>query len=142
MALAQQASAQTIRTDLPIAPPPFSGTIGQTAGVSKPAPASAVTAPQGAPNIVLFMSDDVGFAMSSAFGGPVPTPNFARLAAQGVRFNRFHTTGICSPTRAALLTGRNHHRVATGFLTDLSAGYPGYEGHFPASAATLPRRCA
>ena len=137
MALAQQASAQTIRTDLPIAPPPFSGTIGQTAGVSKPAPASAVTAPQGAPNIVLFMSDDVGFAMSSAFGGPVPTPNFARLAAQGVRFNRFHTTGICSPTRAALLTGRNHHRVATGFLTDLSAGYPGYEGHFPASAATI-----
>ena len=75
--------------------------------------------------------------MASTFGGPVPTPNFDRLAAQGQRYNRFHTTGICSPTRAALLTGRNAHNAATGYLTDLAANYPGYDTRLPDATATI-----
>jgi arylsulfatase A-like enzyme len=78
--------------------------------------------------VLMFMSDDVGFAMASAFGGPVPTPNFERLASKGERFNRFHTTGICSPSRAALLTGRNHHNAGAGWLSDIPTGFPGYSG--------------
>ena len=96
-----------------------------------------VRAPAGAPNILLFMGDDVGFAMSSAFGGPVPTPHMERLAAIGQRYNRFNTTAICSPSRAALLTGRNHHRVGVGFLADQPSDFPGYDMHIPSSAATI-----
>ena len=95
-------------------------------------------APQGAPNVLLFMCDDVGFAMSSAFGGPVPTPNFERLAAHGQRYNRFHTTGICSPSRAALLTGRNHHNAGVGYLSRRSApAIPGYGGRILPETATI-----
>jgi arylsulfatase len=138
LALAAPVCAQELsREALPIAPPPFAGTIGETPAASTPVRPFRVTAPRGAPNVIVAMTDDTGFAMSSAFGGPVPTPNLERLARAGVRFNRFHTTGICSPSRAALLTGRNHHRAATGFLTDLSVGYPGYDGTFPASEATI-----
>lgn len=96
---AHQIMAQD-RTVLPIPAPLFDGQIGESALDSKPGTARPVRAPEGAPNVLLFMSDDVGFAMSSAFGGPVPTPNFAALAAKGERYNRFHTTGICSPSRA------------------------------------------
>lgn len=137
LAISQHALVAPDRTALPVSQPPFAGAIGRTAAESIPDQPFSVTAPQGAPNIIVFMSDDQGFAMSSVFGGPVPTPHFARLAERGQRYNRFHTTGICSPTRAALLTGRNHHRVGTGFLTDLSTGYPGYDGRFPRSAATI-----
>lgn len=94
-------------------------------------------APQGAPNIVLILTDDIGFGAASAFGGPVPTPNLERLAASGLKYNRFHTTAMCSPTRAALLTGRNHHAVNTGSLTDFAMGAPGYTGMIPKSAATI-----
>jgi arylsulfatase A-like enzyme len=129
------------RTTLPIAEPAFDGRIAETSVDAKPATSQPVRAPQGAPNIFLFMSDDVGFSMSGTFGGPVPTPNFDRMAAQGQRYNRFHTAGICSPSRASLLTGRNTHNVSTGYLTDLSANYPGYSARIPAStnpiAATL-----
>src|ERR1700756_1755156 len=130
---ASQAIGQTDRTTLPIPAPPFDGVIGENALDSRPDSHGPVQAPVGAPNILLFMSDDVGFAMSSTFGGPVQTPNMERLAAVGQRYNRFHTTGICSPSRAALLTGRNHHNAATGYLADLPAGFPGYTAHIPPS---------
>ena len=94
-------------------------------------------APAGAPNILLVLTDDVGFGAASTFGGPVPTPNLDRLAAQGLKYNQFHTTAMCSPTRAALLTGRNHHAVNMGSLTDFPQPEPGYNGMMPKSAATV-----
>lgn len=131
------AIAQADRTVLPAPTPPFNGTIVANALDSKPAPVHPVQAPAGAPNVFLFMSDDVGFAMSSAFGGPVPTPNMEKLAKAGQRYNRFHTTGICSPSRAALLTGRNHHNAGVGWLSDISTGYPGYGGRILPETATI-----
>ncbi|WP_436053770.1 arylsulfatase, partial [Phenylobacterium sp. LjRoot225] len=125
------------RTVLPIGPSPFSGVIAENAADAKPAPLRPVRPPQGAPNVFLFMSDDTGFAMSSAFGGPVPTPHFDRLAAMGQRYNRFHTTAICSPTRASLLTGRNHHNAGVGYLSDLPTGFPGYGGRILPQTATI-----
>lgn len=131
------AIAQADRTVLPIPRAPFTGTIADSALDSTPSPSAPAQAPQGAPNVLLFMSDDVGFAMASAFGGPVPTPNFDRLARVGERYNRFHTTGICSPSRAALLTGRNHHNAGVGWLSDISMGYPGYDGRMQRDTATI-----
>lgn len=125
------------RSVLPVPAPPFDGAIAENVLDAKPGTPRPVRAPQGAPNVFLMMSDDVGFAMSSAFGGPVPTPNFERLAAQGQRYNRFHTTGICSPSRAALLTGRNHHAAGTGWLSDVPSPYPGYAGRIPPETATI-----
>ena len=122
---------------LPQAPRPFAGVIGTTFADSKPDYQRPVTAPAGAPNILLILTDDVGFAASSTFGGPIPTPALDRLAARGLRYNRFHTTAMCSPTRAALLTGRNHHAVGTGIVTDTASGYPGYSAIIPRSAATI-----
>ena len=135
--LGVEAHAQVARDVLPIPPAPFTGKIAENVLDSTPTPGQPVRAPQGSPNVLLFMSDDVGFAMSSAFGGPVPTPNYERLAAQGQRYNRFHTTGVCSPSRAALLTGRNHHNVGMGHVSDLAAGYPGYVGYISREAATI-----
>lgn len=94
-------------------------------------------APKGAPNVVVILTDDVGFAASSTFGGPIPTPIFDQLAERGLRFNRFHTTALCSPTRAALLTGRNHHAVNTGVISELATGRPGYTGVIPDDAITF-----
>ena len=135
-ALAQTA-APLDRSVLPIPAPPFDGAIAEAVLDSRPGSPRIVRAPDGAPNVLLMMSDDVGFAMSSAFGGPVPTPNYEALAAQGQRYNRFHTTGICSPSRAALLTGRNHHNAGVGFLSDLPANYPGYGGRMLPETATI-----
>lgn len=137
MLAASPAPGEPVRTDLPIPQREFTGTIRETTAQSTPSSYRPVQAPENAPNIFLFMADDVGFSMSSTFGGPVPTPNMDRLAANGQRYNRFHTAGVCSPSRAALLTGRNAHRVGTGHISDLAAGYPGYNAHFPASAATI-----
>ena len=125
------------RTVLPIPTAPFDGRIAENVLDSTPGTMRPVGAPAGAPNVLIFMSDDVGFAMSSAFGGPVPTPNFDRLAAQGERYNRFHTTGICSPSRAALLTGRNHHNAGNGWLSDVPSPYPGYGGRMIPETATV-----
>ena len=135
-ALAQTATPLD-RSVLPIAAPPFDGAIAEVVLDSRPGSPRIVRAPDGAPNVLLMMSDDVGFAMSSAFGGPVPTPNYEALAAQGQRYSRFHTTGICSPSRAALLTGRNHHNAGVGFLSDLPANYPGYGGRILPETATI-----
>lgn len=131
------ASAQVDRSVLPVPRAPFDGVIAEGVAESRPASAGPLRAPQAAPNVLLFMSDDVGFAMSSAFGGPVPTPNMERLSASGIRYNRFHTTGICSPSRAALLTGRNHHNAGVGFLSDLPVGFPGYGGRILPETATI-----
>ena len=124
---------------LPGIPPVFDGRIGRTWIDSRPAYPPAVRAPEGAPNILLVLTDDVGFAASSTFGGPVPTPNLDALAAGGLRFTRFHTTAMCSPTRAAMLTGRNAHMVGNGVIADMTTGFPGYDGHIPRSAATVGR---
>lgn len=93
------------------------------------------TAKANAPNILIVLLDDVGFGQVSTFGGPVNTPTLQRLADEGVRYNRFHTTARCSPSRVALLTGRNHHSVHTGCITELSTGFPGYDGILPKDAA-------
>lgn len=103
----------------------------------RPPAAQAPRAPHGAPNVLLVLTDDVGFAAPSTFGGPIPTPALDRLAASGLRYNRFHVTAMCSPTRAALLTGRNHHAVGSGVVTDLASAHPGYSGVMPKSAATI-----
>src|SRR5262252_3628492 len=94
---------------LPRPEPPFKGTIGRTVKESKPDFPKEVQAPAGAPNVLLILTDDVGFGAASTFGGPIPTPTMDRLAKSGLRYNEFHTTALCSPTRAALITGRNHH---------------------------------
>jgi arylsulfatase A-like enzyme len=92
-----------------------------------------------APNVVVILLDDLGFGQLGCFGSDIATPNIDRLAREGVTYNRFHVTAICSPTRACLLTGRNHHAVGVGFLTDVPMTYPGYTARVPKSAATLPR---
>ncbi len=111
---------------LPRTEPSFKGHVGLTPKDSKLDFPQEVKAPKGAPNILLILTDDVGFAASSTFGGPVPTPTMDRLAAEGLRYTQFHTTALCSPTRAALLTWRNHHSNATGVIMELGTGFPGY----------------
>ena len=93
--------------------------------------------PEGAPNVLVILIDDVGFAASSAFGGPINTPNAERLAANGLKYNRFHTTALCSPTRQALLTGRNHHSVGMGGITEIATSAPGYNSIRPNTCAPL-----
>jgi len=104
---------------------------------SPPTPFVSVAAPKGAPNVLLIMTDDTGSGSGSTFGGPVPMPTLDALARNGLVYNQFHTTALCSPTRAALLTGRNQHSVGSGILSELSTGYPGYNGLLPRSAATI-----
>ncbi len=100
-------------------------------------PIEPVQPPAGAPNVLVIMLDDAGFGSSSAFGGPCSTPTFERLAEQGLKFNRFHTTALCSPSRQALLTGRNHHAVGMGAITDVATSAPGYNSIRPDTAAPL-----
>jgi arylsulfatase A-like enzyme len=127
------------RSNLPIADPSFKGKVGTSFEDSTEDFPQPIQAPKGAPNVVVILLDDLGFGQPGTFGGPVPTPNLDRLASQGLRYNRFHTTAICSPTRAALLTGRNHHQVATGTITELATGYPGYNSVWPRSTASAAR---
>jgi arylsulfatase A-like enzyme len=115
----------------------FKGKIGRTAKDSTPDFPKGIEAPKGAPNVLLIMTDDVGFGASSTFGGPVQTPNFQRLADSGLRYNTFHTTALCSPSRAALITGRNHHSVASGVITEMATGFPGYNSLVPKSAGSV-----
>src|SRR5262245_30690909 len=91
--------------------------------------------PKGAPNIVLIMMDDVGPALPDTFGGPIRTPTMTRIAGAGVTYNRFHNAAMCSPTRAALLSGRNHHRMGFGQIAELANNWDGYTGHWPATTA-------
>jgi arylsulfatase len=122
---------------LPHPEPAFHGVIGRTLKDSKSDFPKEVQAPAGAPNILLILTDDVGFGASSTFGGPIPTPTFDRLAASGLRYNEFHTTALCSPTRAALITGRNHHSAATGNIMEFASGYPGYNSLMSKSLGTV-----
>jgi arylsulfatase len=100
-------------------------------------PIEPLRPPEGAPNVLVVLIDDAGFASSSAFGGPCRTPTFERLAAKGLKYNRFHTTALCSPTRQALLTGRNHHAVGMGGITEIATSAPGYSSLRPNTAAPL-----
>src|SRR6516164_6782961 len=122
---------------LPKPEQPFAGKIARTAKESTPDFPKGVEALKGAPNVLLILTDDVGFGASSVFGGPIQTPNFQRLADSGLRYNMFHTTALCSPTRAALITGRNHHSVASGVITEMATGYPGYNSLVPKSAGSV-----
>ncbi len=101
------------------------------------APIEPLRPPPSAPNVLVVLLDDVGFGASSAFGGVIDTPNAERLASAGLKFNRFHTTALCSPTRAALLSGRNHHTVGMGGITEIATSAPGYDSRRPNSCAPL-----
>jgi arylsulfatase len=124
-------------TSLPQATPQFDGIQGYTVPDSTPSPLRLPSAPAGAPNIVLILLDDVGFGTCGTFGGPVPTPALDRVAAHGLRFNQFHTTALCSPTRAAMLTGRNHHTVHMGGIPEGANVFPGYDSIIPKEAASV-----
>ena len=122
---------------LPRPRPEFHGKIGRTVKDSTPDFPKIYEAPAGSPNILMILTDDVGFGASSTFGGPIQTPNFQRLADSGLRYNMYHTTALCSPTRAALITGRNHHSVASGNITEFATGYPGYNSIVPKAAGSV-----
>ena len=124
-------------TVLPLPPPAFKGTIDLRAKNSKSDFPQPLKAPAGAPNILLVLLDDVGFGATSTFGGPCQTPTFTRLAENGLRYNRFHTTALCSPTRAALITGRNHHSVHTATIMESATGFPGYDSVMQKDTATV-----
>jgi arylsulfatase len=114
-------------TVLPTPTPPFEGFIEPNLVDSKPGWPPTIMPPEGAPNVLLVLIDDAGFGSNSAFGGVVPTPTVDKLAQRGVRHTQMHNTALCSPTRAALLTGRNHHGVGFGSVAEASTGYPGYD---------------
>ena len=123
--------------DLPPAEQPFGGVVNPLATDSTPVKPTITYPPAGAPNIVVVMLDDVGFGAASTFGGPIPTPSLDRVAGAGLRYNQFHTTALCSPTRAALLTGRNHHSAHMGTICEIAYGFPGYDSMIPQSTATV-----
>ena len=122
---------------LPQPDPVFKGKIGETYKDSTPSYPQPVKVAKGSPNVLLILLDDVGFGMCSNFGGPVPTPHMDSLANNGLKYTRFHTTALCSPTRGALLAGRNHHSIATGVIIEMGTGYPGYTGMIPKSTALV-----
>jgi arylsulfatase A-like enzyme len=122
---------------LPPSPPRFGGEIGLDAKDSEPYWPPQVVPPKGAPNILLIMTDDAGYGVSGTFGGVIPTPALDRVASMGLRYTQFHSTALCSPTRAALITGRNHHSVGFGVITEQSTGYPGYDSVIGLDNATV-----
>jgi arylsulfatase len=122
---------------IPAEAPAFGGQMGLTAKDSKPYWPPTVVPPQGAPNILLIMTDDAGFGVAGTFGGVIPTPAMDRIANAGLRYTQFHSTALCSPTRAALITGRNHHSVGFGVITEQSTGYPGYDSIIGLDNATV-----
>ena len=124
---------------LPPPSQPFRGEINLNAAQSKPYWPARVVPPKGAPNILLIMTDDVGFGAPSTFGGVIPTPTMDQVAADGLRYTNFHSTALCSPTRAALITGRNHHSVGFGVVSEQSTGFPGYNSIIPKESATIGR---
>jgi arylsulfatase A-like enzyme len=129
-----QNSDELDRTNLPIQPPKRDKvTVMDAREATKPEP-FVIKAPEGAPNIVIVLIDDIGFGATSTFGGAIETPTFDRLADNGLKFNRFHTTALCSPTRAALLSGRNHHNVNVGSVMEVATGFYGNQGIRPDNA--------
>ncbi len=131
---APQTVAQNLdRTVLPIPEPAVKTITTLDARNAKAPPRFEVKAPQGAPNVVIVLIDDIGFGHSSAFGGPIHMPTLEKLASGGLKYNRFHTTALCSPTRMALLTGRNHHANNAGAIMELATAFPGNTGVRPKS---------
>ena len=122
---------------LPAPPPQFGGVINKSAVDSKPWWPPRIVPPKGAPNVLLIMTDDQGYGVPGTFGGVIPTPALDRIANAGLRYIRFHSTSLCSPTRAALITGRNHHSVGFGVVGELSTGYPGYDSIIGPENATI-----
>lgn len=125
------------RSILPIPDRPFRGKANRTLAGSEPDYPVPAYAPDGAPNVLLVLIDDAGFGNPSTFGGPVETPTLERLAQEGLRYNRFHVTALCSPSRAALLSGRNHHAVGFGSVAEFCGGWPGYNATWPKAAASI-----
>jgi arylsulfatase len=131
------ATAAMAQDAVPRPDPSFNGQIGATRDQSVPDWPKRPTAPAGAPNIILILLDDVGFGATQVFGGPVATPELAKLAASGLRYNRFHVNAMCSPTRAALLSGRNSHQMGFGNIAELASGYPGYNTEWPKDSVSV-----
>ncbi len=130
----------TTTVDGKYVPPPtpgFAGTINLSATDSKPCWPPKIVPPKGAPNVLLIMTDDQGYGITSTFGGVIPTPAMDRLAKAGLRYTQFHSTALCSPTRAALITGRNHHSVGFGVISEQATGYPGYDSIIDKNSATV-----
>ncbi|MEI7479670.1 MAG: sulfatase-like hydrolase/transferase, partial [Actinomycetes bacterium] len=127
----------TESTSLPRPTPPFQGEIGRLMDEATPAKMTTQGMDPEAPNILLIVLDDVGFGSFQAFGGPVPSPGLNKVTSEGLTYNAFHTTALCSPTRAAILTGRNHHRVHMGGIPEIANTYPGYDSAIPPEAATV-----
>jgi hypothetical protein len=124
---------------LPPPDPKFGGVIKDGALQSKAWWAPRVVPPKGAPNVLLIMTDDSGFGVPSTFGGVIPTPTMDRVAKNGLRYNNIHSTALCSPTRAALITGRNHHSAGFGVISEQSTGFPGYNSIIAKDKATIGR---
>lgn len=124
---------------LPAPDPQFGGVINDDALQSTPWWAPRIVPPQGAPNVLLIITDDAGFGVPSTFGGVIPTPALDRVANQGLRYNRMFSTALCSPTRAALITGRNHHSAGFGVISEQSTGFPGYNSLIPKDKTTIGR---
>src|SRR4030095_15083202 len=124
---------------LPQPDPKFGGVIKEKATESKPWWPPRIVPPKGAPNILLIMTDDCGFGAPSTFGGVIPTPTLDELARNGLRFTNFHSTALCSPSRAALITGRNHNSAGFGVCSEQSTGFPGYNSIIPKDKATIGR---
>src|SRR5271154_4863780 len=122
---------------LPPLPPEFGGVIKEAAADSTPWWAPRVVPPKGAPNVLLIMTDDQGYGVSSTFGGVIPTPAIDRVAKAGLRYTHFHSTALCSPTRAALITGRNHHSAGFGVIGELGTGFPGYDSVISPEKASI-----
>ena len=122
---------------LPPPPPIFGGVIKESAKDSRPWWPPRVVPPKGAPNVLLIMTDDQGYGVSGTFGGVIPTPALDRIAKAGLRYTEFNSTALCSPSRAALITGRNHHSVGFGVISELSTGYPGYDSYIGPENATV-----
>ena len=137
LAQAQEGSAELDRSSLPIAEPerPLYTEL-DARNAKAPAPFK-VEAPADAPNVIVVLIDDLGFGATSTFGGPIATPTLDQLAENGLRYNNFHTTALCSPTRAALKSGRNHHTVNMGFITEMATGFPGNTGQIPNATAPV-----
>ena len=134
------APSATITVDGKQLPPPpqkFEGKMGRTATESKPYWPARVTPPKGAPNVLLIMTDDSGYGVPSTFGGVIPTPALDRIAQNGLRYTNFHSTALSSPTRAALITGRNHHSVGFGVISEQATGFPGYNSIIEKDKATI-----
>src|SRR5262249_20496384 len=132
-------SATTTSNGEQLPPPPqkFGGVINRNVAQSKPYWPARVVPPKGAPNVLLIMTDDTGFGVSSTFGGVIPTPNLDRIAASGLRYTNFNSTALCSPTRAALITGRNHHSMGFGVVAEQATGFHGYDGIMTQDKATI-----